>query len=598
MCGVVGIVADKSNKNDRFIRSALTDFQYRGPDDKGLVSKVYSVGREVVFGHRRLSIQDLSNDGHQPFESQSTLLVFNGEIYNFKSLKQELQKDGEIFKSKSDTEVILKGYERHGIKYLDKLNGMFAIAIYCKIEKKVYLIRDRTGIKPMYYYQNNNTFAFCSEANILAKLTNKSINMESFDYYMRLGYIPGKFSLFSEVSKVLPGTYVELNLINMEITEYAYYQIPIESEFSKKSNLDVFKNVKSSIESQLISDVEVGVFLSGGLDSSIITAVAHEKNKNIKAFTSKFVTNDSYIKFNKDYEMAKLLSDKLNIDLEVVEIDDNNLSLMQEFYKYSSSLDEPQANLTGFSSYLITKRARELGVKVLLSGDGADEVFGGYNRYRLIMKMYKYSPFSYLHPKTWRYLFRSDIEKYVNLTSVLTKGQVKLLLNNKKRKLRISLPKIKKYKNKAKLINYFDLLYWIPDESNKRVDRASMLNSVEVRVPFQDHNLIKSYFSLPLSEKINKNNEKIFLKNAFKHMLPEEILSRKKTGWNAPDSKWFRGFLKPLLFETLSKENLRKHNLFDEAYVDKILHEHMSGGYYRQELKTLLSFQIWYNSNF
>jgi len=597
MCGIIGIIdANRAYNCRSFVEEGLSKLKYRGPDDKGLEFLEYE-GNRIWFGHRRLSIIDLSDKARQPFEDNGIMIVFNGEIYNYQKLRKQLQSVGEKFESNSDTEVILKGYKHYGIDYINQLNGMFSIAVVNKAMNELFLVRDRTGVKPLYYTANKNLIAFCSESNIIAELIGKDIDEDAFSYYMRVGYVPGALSMFKGVKKVLPGTLIRVCLRTFALKETPYYNIPIVAAPNRYTPNDIFNDVKGSICNNMVSDVEVGSFLSGGLDSSIITSVASLHNTNLTSFTTRFTTDDDYNKFNTDYEMAKLLAGHLNIKLEVVDIKDDDLSLMDSFYDYSSSLDEPQANLTGFSTYLIAKKANEMGIKVLLSGDGADEVFGGYNRYRLLMKMLKYAPLSYMHPKSWRYLFNSNFDKYINLTSVLTEKQSNKVVSST-RKLAPIFGSTNHISDTVENINYYDLLYWIPDESNKRVDRASMLNSVEVRVPFQDHELIDKYFNIPLKSKITNNNEKIMLKEAFKSLIPGQIMNRKKTGWNAPDSKWFRSFLKPLLEEQLSHDSLSRHSLFNEKYVTRILDEHMQGMYYRQELKTILPFQIWYNNNF
>ena len=603
MCGIIGAVTfrERSDACQIYISAMLEKMAYRGPDDSGLETYISASDKRVIFGHRRLSIIDLTDKGHQPMNVDHMSIVYNGEIYNYKSLKKELESCGEVFFSDSDTEVILRGYKNFGVDILDKLNGIFAFAIYDEAKEELFLARDRTGVKPLFYTQVDGQFFFASESHLLFNLLPaKKIDWLNARFYFIMGYSPPYGSLVDGIKKVGPGCFLRYSIADSNIDTGHYYQLPNKrlSVFASISSAELRHDVEEVVREQLVSDVKVGTFLSGGLDSSIVTQIAAKYLDNLTSFTTRFITNDDYDKFNTDYECAKILSKKLGIRLEVIDIDDNDSSLLSLLDYYIHSLDEPNANFTTFSTYLVSLRARETGHKVLLSGDGSDEIFGGYKRYRNALIMQTAFPFILLIKKARKHFKGNSFDRYASNYRLLADETLEKIITG-------YLPALDsaqyvfdgnnlKY---ADMINYYDLAYWIPDESNHRIDRASMFASIETRVPFQSERLINKYWPISLVRKSHGNNVKIPLKKAFPD-LPNEILNRRKSGWQSPESKWFRSFLKTWLFDLFNEKKIRQQGIFNYDYIDKMLKEHMAGKYYRNEIKTIASFQAWYDSNF
>ncbi len=606
MCGVIGAVvaAAEGAAAVEVVRRGLAGMVRRGPDDEGLLGADCG-SRRVILGHRRLSILDLSPSGAQPMRSgeradagdHDTAITYNGEVYNFRKLRERLAARGCSFRSGTDTEVILRGYEEHGVEFVRELRGIFALAIHDRRRGKLVLARDRTGVKPLFVHRDRDAFHFASESKFLLPfLRSVELDPPALSYYLRLGYTPPGRSLFRGISKLAPGTVLEVDVDSLDSRVTRFYRLPRERVENGAVDAGALRSeVESIVEEQMIADVPVGTFLSGGLDSTIVTMVASRLNPDLTAFTTRFHTSDRYLKFNLDFEMAALAARRFGIRLEVVDIDESDAGLLDHFTRALEALDEPHANLTTFSTAMIARRAREIGFKVLLSGDGADEVFGGYDRYRKARLLERSWPLCLAHPKAASFFRGSPFDRYVRWHDLFPRGALAEVTPARPGSLD-SFALGDAPRGLADMVNYYDLDYWLGEESNTRIDRACMMHSIEARVPFQDHRLIDRYWPVPLHRKLAGRDTKIPLKRAFDD-LPREILERRKSGWNSPDSKWFRTFLRPYLTDLLSESKLRRQGIFDATAVSRLVERHLAGEYFRNQLRTLVAFQAWYDTH-
>lgn len=591
MCGIIACITKQGeNLNYKKIQKKLF---HRGPDSQGEYVDKYK-DKCIKLMHNRLSIRDLSSLGNQPYEYNEYILIFNGEIYNYKDLALRLKYLNIKVESNCDTEILCKYLAHYGVHSLSEVRGMYAFCLYNKKTKIFIAARDQLGIKPLFYKYENNKIIFSSESSIYEK---DQIDIESFESYMIYGYFPEDQSLLKNVYKLRPG---EIQIIDTNTFEKRklFLELNFKKEFHESIDSKVGSLIESSVKEQLVSDVPLGIFLSGGIDSSLIAYNANKEISNFNCYVSKYFGEDSE-KYNQDYKYAKLLSQKLGLNLIEVDINPNHKNFGDNFLKWASGLDEPQANLTGFSSYLLFKQAKNDDVKVILTGDGSDEIFGGYIRYKNALLLEKYKILRHF-PKYSDFYSSNKNIKYARAT-----GLFKPKFFNK-----ICTPKLKFsqyfdnsfFKNDykiANLINYYDLKLWISEESNMRVDRASMLNSVEARVPFQDVRIVENFFKYPLDKKFGNINNKFENSNSKKQLrqyasniLPDEILKRRKMGWDAPDSKWFRSGLKEL-----SQNYLLDYDsgFFNKKLLSKLYKSHVNKkSYQRNLLRRIIMFNIWH----
>lgn len=609
-------MASKSSINHEWLKEGRDIMSHRGPDDYGdWVSEDFCVG----LGHRRLSIIDLSRAGHQPMfdYSENYIIVFNGEIYNFKELRCELQALGFNFRTNSDTEVILNGYIAWGDKVLGRLNGMFAFCIYDKDKKKLFLARDRAGEKPLFYQNKNGVFKFSSELKAILLNQYNYLNYDSFDCYLMMGYVPGSNSIIKDVNKLEPGHFIVFDVESQVLKIVKYWNIPEYNyeNIDEEELLDSFEKLLSdSVQKQLMGDVPVGVLLSGGLDSSLITAMAARSSNKINTFTVRF---PGYSKFD-ETNHARLISNYFNtnhVELDVNDLTTNLLPLLAKQY------DEPIIDSSMIPTYLVSKLVKQY-CTVALGGDGGDELFGGYNHYSRLLKLSNAS--RYIHPfiknnistfsekalpvgfkgRNWLQGLNLNSQNGLPLiASYFDKSVRESLLNNKNLSYnseKIRTKRIPLYSDLLQRATRYDFENYLPEDILVKVDRSSMLNSLELRAPFLDYRIIEFAFKMiPSNLKATSNNKKIFLKKFAKTILPGEFDFARKQGFSIPLSEWLKGGSWLNYFEEILLSD--EQSLFNKTLVIKMLNGQKSGRSNSERLFGLVLFELWrkeYNIKF
>jgi len=617
MCGICGFIGDNNLDLLFKMREAL---KHRGPDEEG-----HFVNKEISLAHSRLKIIDLIS-GQQPMfnEDKSLVIVYNGEVYNFLELRNELEKYGHKFITKCDTEVILHSYEQWGENCLNYFNGMFAFAIYDLKNKKLFLARDRAGKKPIYYYYQNGLFIFASElkAILLHPTVKKKINYSALQEYLFFEYVPAPESIIENCYKLEGGHYLifQNNKIKKKkYWDYSFNGYNKEIRFNEAKE-ELLRHLKKAIKYRLISDVPLGIFLSGGIDSSTIITLMSEiiPPENIKSFSISF-DEKSFDESSYAEKIAKFIgSEHKEEKLSVKKM----YEILPEIF---TKIDEPFADPSIIPTYLLSKFTRKY-VTVALSGDGGDELFAGYDTFiahnilknftmpeiivKRILKLAnsilpvsdEYMSLDFKIKRTISALyFPALLRNEVWMCSFTKEMQDELFL-----KKEIEIKDIYQPIHRLNFSNltfnqkiiYLYLKLYMQNEILTKVDRASMFNSLEVRSPFLDVNVINFINSLPDKFKIKFFKRKYILKEAMKNKLPEEIIKRKKQGFGVPLARWFKAELKELLLDTLSEKNIKEENIFNYQYIRKIIEEHQSNKIdHSKELWTLLSYKLWQQNN-
>jgi len=630
MCGIVGFSLKKKKINDKLLlESALKVLEHRGPDSSGYF---FSRDKLIGFGHTRLSIIDLSKTANQPFiDSNSGLAItFNGEIYNFQKLKNEIIESGySDFETKSDTEVILKMYLKFGTKMLKKLNGIFSFAIYDPRKELIFIARDHFGVKPLYYKFDDNGFYFSSEIKPLVLLSNKNndIDYESLDRYLSFLWCPSLGTPIKEIKKFPPGEAMIIRKGRIE-EKWKWYIFPSFSPKAKSllssTSLvsETQKLLRESVHKQMIADAPLGAFLSGGLDSSAIVAFAREKNPNIRCFTIDSAGGDD-VGVMPDLPYAKSVSRFLNVPLDVITIDSKKMA--NDLEKMVIQLEEPIADPAPLNVFYISQLARENGIKVLLSGSGGDDLFAGYRRHRaLIMEnFWSWLPIGFREKLSslpdffdQRKAFGRKIEKI--FSGAAMNNEERLInyfrwirrpdLNNLYTddfKSRIGtfdthksmtdfLDEIDPKASRLDQMLSLEQRFFLTDHNLMYTDKMSMATGVEVRVPFLDQDLIEFSSKVPDRYKIRGNEGKWILKKAMEPYLPNNIIYRPKTGFGAPIRRWMRSELRGLLGDMLSFENVKKRGFFLPDAVQTLIKNNDSGKIDASyTLFSLISIEIW-----
>ena len=594
MCGITGFISNNFKKTDLV---KMTDaLSHRGPDASGCF---FDSHQGVALGHRRLSILDLSENANQPMYSHCKryIMVYNGEVYNFDELRKKIININ--WKTKSDTEVILEAFAKWKFDFINKLNGMFAIAIYDKIEGSIHLFRDRMGIKPLYYYHNNDEFIFASEIKAIKKLKlNLSIDHDSIYSYLHLGYIAGDRSIFNEIKKVETGTLMTFK--NNKLKCKRYWSTSLL--FEKKTNTD-FQTTKlklkelivDSVNKRLVSDVPVGTFLSGGTDSSLITAIAQKQSfQKINTFSIGF----KEAKYNESIH-AKKVANYLNTNHTEFIISENEA--INELEKIIEHMDEPFADSSVLPTMMVSKMARKY-VTVCLSGDGGDEQFMGYGAYNWANRL--------RNPILWN--LRYPIFKFLKLSIKNQNKRGALVFKSPKGNWKshifsqeqylyseAEIKKILKVTTNSDLINQmnfdiakkrkltpsesqalFDLNNYLVDDLLVKVDRCSMYSSLECRVPLLDHNIVEFCLNIDENIKIKNGNQKYLLKQILFDYIPEEIMDRPKWGFSIPLEKWLKKDLRYLIEKYLNEEVINEINVLNYIVVSNIKKRYFNGESY------------------
>ncbi len=608
MCGIVGFIDKQNKKNKNITIKKMADkIIHRGPDDAGYYSDDF-----ISLGHRRLSIIDLKS-GKQPIynEDESKVIIFNGEIYNYKELKEELIKKGHKFKTETDTEVLIHGYEEYKEALFPKLRGMFAFVIYDKVTHELVGARDYFGIKPFYYYQKDNVFMFSSEIkSFLAHPEfQKEVNTDALKMYLIFQYSVHEETFFKNVFKLKPGHYFKYKDGILKTEQY----FKVKYHKTNRNYNDYRNELKSTLEEsikyhQLTSDVEVGTYLSGGVDSSYVASFAHPD----KSFTVGFD-----MKGFDETKMAKDLSDIIGI---------KNYSKYvsgDEFFKILPTIvyhtDEPHANLSTVPLYFLSKLASQ-EVKVVLSGEGSDEMFGGYNEYYepLLLRIYTKIPLFFRKilanivtplphfpgQNTIKLYGKPFYERYIGHGSYMTESEANLILNTNLKSDETIGDILKPYYEEVKHANditkkmYIDMFFWLPQDILLKADKMSMANSLELRVPLLDIEVFKSSESIPTKYLVkNKETKHIFRDIAYEE-LPEEWAKRPKLGFPVPFGRWAKEekYYK-IIKKYFNKDYVDK--FFDKAYINKVLDDHYHNIKSSSlKLYNILIFLIWYEVYF
>ena len=622
MCGITGIVQFNRDKAiaPAVLKNMCDSIYHRGPDDDGLY-----MSRNVGLGFRRLSIIDLST-GHQPLSNQndSVYIVFNGEIYNYLEQRQKLIQKGYIFKTTTDTEVILHLYEEYGVDCLQYLRGMFAFAIWDSNKQQLFCARDRFGIKPFYYYSDQEKFVFGSEIKAILKSNDidKTISIDALDSYFAFGYITSDLSIYKNIKKLQPAHYLLLSLKDKPVIEInRYWEIHFDPDYSKSENRwkeEIEACFSETVKLHMISDVPLGAFLSGGIDSSSVVAMmAKNSDRPVKTFSIGFKEQ----KFN-ELKYARELANKYGCEHHEQIVEPESIGLLS---KLVSAYDEPFADSSAIPTYYVSQLARK-HVTVALSGDGGDELFAGYTGYTKFKKI-----------RSFPLNFRGSIANKViwgnihNLIPHSTKGKGLMYFlsqpkeyafayqtswteqerselfghsDENRNKLATELFKVGILQNKKNHdfisnLQYLDMKTYMVDDILTKVDRASMMNSLEVRVPILDHKFAELTFKIPSELKLKRNEKKYILKKAMENYLPQSILSHPKQGFGVPLSLWFKGDLKEFVNDTLLSQHALISNYLDTNYVKKIVLEDRKGKRdFNSKIWSLIIFEEWLKQNF
>jgi len=623
MCGIVGFIDFNKHTNINILEDMTNTLHHRGPDDSG-ISFYESQYANIGLGHKRLSILDISSHGHQPMSFENLEIIYNGEVYNFNEIKKELQDLSYTFNSTSDTEVILKAYHRWGIKAVDRFNGMFSITIYDKEKEKLILLRDRAGVKPFFYYHNEDLFLFSSELKSfhIHDEFKKIIDTDSLAFYFQYGYIAQPHTIFKNTYKLKSGYYLELDLKSKKIKELKYWDV---IDFYNCEKLDISEDeatnrvedlLKSSFEYRMVSDVNVGVFLSGGYDSSLVCSILqNQRKKKLNTFTIGFEEN-SFNEASYAKEVAKYLGTNHNEYYCTAKDALNILPKLAQIY------DEPFGDSSAIPTVLLSEFTKQK-VNVALSADGGDEIFAGYTKYEQSLNYYnksKYLKFilsfymNKVNPKyipilNKTYNFETRYEKInsifktkdcveaMKITSqYFTENQTKSLIKNKYTKIKTNFDnKISDINDDLNKMLAIDYKTYMSDDILTKLDRASMSVGLEVREPFLDHRLIEFVSKLPSSLKYKNNDKKYLLKNITHKYLPKNMMDRPKQGFGVPIQTWFKDELKEYFLVYLDKKRLDDEGLLDSGEVVKLRDSYLSGAKENiQKLWFLLMFEMWY----
>lgn len=639
MCGISGFVNFNSKVEKRQIEAMNEAIKHRGPDGRGVFIRNHK-NFHLGFGHVRLAILDLSEKGHQPMglclgktrdksflvyddsKEPDYLVTFNGEIYNFLELRSELEKVGYSFETECDTEVLLKGYAHWGTDVVSKLNGMFAFVIWDVHGDLLFGARDRLGKKPLKYYFDDERFIFCSELKgILTQDVPREIDLNAVDRYLTLQYVPAPLTGFKNIFKLEQASFFIFNLKTKEFSTERYWDLPFDKkknqskkEWMKKIEQCVDKSVQRRM---MASDVEVGSFLSGGVDSSAVVAFASRYKENLKTFTIKFAE-----KAFDESEYAQKVAQQYKTEHYNFTVTANDMqSAMEEIvFQY----EEPYADVSQLPTYILAKKTSEK-VKVVLNGDGGDENFAGYDRYRVhqIADKMKWLPFTNL--TAWickklsenfnsalfhqafvffKTLHESPAVRHYNYTRYFdTFTKEDFYLDSIKKSInKDSFEAFRKYEKKlptVEAIQYLDFHTYLPDDLMAKVDIACSAFGLESRSPLLDYELVETAAEMPLKYKMKgKKRKKIFKEILLGRYLDKDILYRKKKGFDVPVNAWFRSELRDFLNSTLLDPKGLVLNLMKHKKVENLLEKHYMGKDNGKKLWVLLTLNLWYRQYF
>jgi asparagine synthase (glutamine-hydrolysing) len=626
MCGIVGIINYSSPVDTGLFTQMRDTMSHRGPDDNGIWS---TRDLKVALGHLRLSILDPTPAGHQPRIEKNGryVITYNGEVYNYLEIRAELQNKGYKFETGTDTEVILQAYIEYGAECVQQFNGMFAIAIYDTAKNKLFLVRDRLGIKPLYYYHDDNQFIFASEIKAILKglPAKPELNVELIDSYMSFGYVPGENTLHKGIKRLLPGHCMTMDVQN-GINIEQYWDLHFNEEADKGFEHYLKQSqylLEDSINLRLRSDVPLGIFLSGGIDSSAVVGLLADKVKEpLKTFS---IAYDFGQQFDETH-YAQMVAKQFKTDHHEIKISPEQFKkFIPEFIHL---MDEPVTEAAAISLFFVAKLAKEK-VTVALSGEGSDEIFAGYDLYHYMQLLEKYRS---VIPGTLRTLFAAisskllggshKVSKYLNLALLpleqryngmstypeeqklsLYKDAFKELIAIHKSEKEVSYHRnlFSKVQGKDALnkMLYFDTKTWLVDDLLIKADRMSMATSIELRVPFLDYRLVEFAASIPSKYKMFKGTGKYILKKMMEPILPKEIIYRKKMGFPTPLKLMFQNELREYASILLLSDGAKCHQFFEKQRIAQLLEEHCANKYdHHKILWQLVVLEEWLKNNF
>lgn len=578
MCGIAGYVTRKEVNRSNCIQEIVRSIEHRGPDENG-----YYLYKNTCLINTRLSIIDISN-GKQPFfnEARDVVVVQNGEIYNFIEVKSKLEREGENFRTSSDTEVILKAYERYGVDCVKLFNGMFAIAVLDKKNNKIVLFRDRLGVKPLYIYRNEDEIHFSSEIKSFLKISSfdKSLNYQSIHNYLKFNYIPVGDTIFENVTHLLPGHFLEIDINNLKEEQVQYWNISNEKE--KEVNEDeVFNRIEEimtdAIRIRLRSDVGIGSFLSGGLDSSLVCAMTKAKfGVSLESFSIGFREK----RFDESF-WAKRVAHLTGIENNVKFLEEDIINLWSTTTWYN---DQPHGDISFIPTFILSEFATKK-YKLVLTGDGGDEAFAGYTKY-----------FN---------AFGKSEKEYFDMISLIKKDEEfdSLYTEDFIKKVDYSIP-YKIFKNTINEVDekdfinkilYFDTKQLLPGNNLVKPDKMAMANSLETRSPMLDYRLFEFTQSIKGSFKLSENETKYILKKFALRYLPEDVVYRDKQMFTVPVGEWFKTHLKSYILDILNSDSLKNRNIFNSDHLAFILEEHISERKdYTREIRAIANLELWF----
>ena len=578
MCGILGYFSTSKPISESRFQSALEKLNHRGPDNQNL--KAFQSG---YLGHSRLSIIDLIDNSNQPFQVNDRYwIIFNGEIYNYKIIREYYQNTfGVEYRSNSDTEVLLKSYTIHKENVLERLNGMFAFAIYDSQKNNLFLARDRVGKKPLYYSITKNTLVFGSELKATLQLLDRTpaLSDESVHEFLSIGYITAPDTIYTQFKKLEPGHYLQVDLDTMEISKKCYWEIAQNLNGKAEDGIDEL--IKDSIKLRYVADVPVGLMLSGGLDSNLILGLSNHMSPETFTIRS---NHSEYDESHFAIESAKHFNCK-NTTKDVTQ----KAFIIDELVYY---FDEPMGDSSAVPTFLLSKLISEANYRCVLNGDGADEVFAGYDRYKMLLLYAQYNRLAKLIPPLpiQSFLYKGFGYNYNRLRNLLKEPTIERayakqnIINHN-----FQGPRLKGLDYSETILNklgkiqvdglnkflVYDYKYYLPDDLLVKMDRATMANSLEVRSPFLDYRLAEQMINIPFEKKISIKNNKILLRNYYHNLLPTSILKRKKTGFQIPIDHWFGGSLRDEVAH-LSNSELVKEGFVDRFYINRIVNSHLS----------------------
>jgi len=618
MCGIAGIAVfgDRPSPSYQVLKEMCNTIIHRGPDEDGM-----DIRDGVAMGMRRLSIIDLSGGSQPIFNEDLTIrVVYNGEIYNFMELRKELESCGHHFKTKTDTEVIVHAYEEYGKDFPNYLNGMFAFSLHDMKKRKLFLVRDHVGIKPLFYSFNRRCIVWGSEIKVLlaSNLVERELNIDALGQFLAWEYIPGEATLFKSIFKLEPAKMIEIDLDRPACRPETYWDVPLEEEsLNKKSEEweeEVDQKIIECVKRQLISDVPLGAFLSGGVDSSLVVSAMGDA----RTFSIGF-DDPTY----NELKWARKVADHLNVKHidDIIKPDIENL-----FERLMYFMDDPIGDFSIFPTYLVSRHARK-HVTVALSGDGGDELFGGYETYVADQKSHQYALIpalirhTFIEPFVKSFKPRPAKKGFINKAIRFVEGleQPEDLLHTRWRIFTgngfrekvfttdalnelttseaVHIRELFRQAGNRQPLNkslYVDLKSYLSDNCLVKIDRMSMAVSLESRVPLLDKELVELAFRIPDKFKVANGKTKVLLKKIAAKHVPRECVYRPKEGFSIPIKNWLKTRLRPLMEELLNYKNIEQEGLFQPASIEKLKHEHLSGvNNHSHILWSLMVFQDW-----